>query len=165
MSFVGTATKTDTYTDARLRAVMPEVSTDFWAMAGAGLIAYDTAAKWTADLTFILMKRAVKGWQVQIRRTGAAPIALDYRVSSDGTIRESGTGGGIDYNALPAGSTAGLFLELDYDSPNIAAVRQYTQEHGCGTNGQAVQGTSERDRAYSKDGFGIARNRIGTWPG
>jgi len=166
MSFAGagTATKTDTFTDARLRAVMPEISTDFWAMAGAGLITYENAAKWTADLTFILTKRGAKGFQVQIRSPGKNPIALEYIVSSDGTIRESSMGGGIDYAGLPAGTTANLVVDLDSASPNSAAIQQYIREHSWGTNGQNLEGTSERDRAFSKDGFGIARNRIGTWP-
>jgi hypothetical protein len=35
-------------------------------------------------------------------------LALDYRVSSDGSIRESSIAGGIDYYALPAGTWAFL---------------------------------------------------------
>ena len=164
MSFTGTATQTNTFTDARLKAVMPEVGADFYAMAAAGLITYKTAENWTEELTFVLQHQAAYGFQVQLRRAGSPAIALDYRVSSDGTIRESSTGGGIDYYALPAGTTASLFVDMNYRAAQIAIVNAYTASRGWGTNGQPVQGTPERDRAYSSNGYGVIRNRIGTWP-
>ena len=159
-----TATRTNTYTDARLRAVMPEVGADFYSLAGAGLISLDIARKWTEELTFVLQHQAAKGFQIQLKRFGANPIAIDYRVSTDGTVRESSIGGGIDYFALPDGTKASLFVELDYQSRAIEAVKIYIGQRGWGTDGQAVGGQSTRDRTYSKDGFGIIRTKVGRWP-
>jgi hypothetical protein len=166
MSDVMTATRsrTDTFTEARLAAVMPEVGADFYAMASAGLIPFPTAQTWTEELTFILRHKAARSFQVQLRCPGRAPIALDYRISSDGTVHESGIGGGIDYFSLPAGTTAGLFVDLNDAAPQISTVRTYIAQRGWGTNGQAVQGDPVRDRAYSKDGFGVVRGKVGLWP-
>jgi hypothetical protein len=48
------------------------------------------------ELGFILQHEAAYGFQIQFRCQGYQPRALDYRVSSDGSILESGTAGGIN---------------------------------------------------------------------
>jgi hypothetical protein len=158
------ASRTNTFTDARLRAVMPEVGTDFYALAGASVISFETAVRWTEELTFILLQQAARGFQIQLTYPSGHKIALDYRVSSDGSVRESSTGGGIDYYLLPAGTSAILFVDLDESARAIQAVRTYIRERAWGT-GNAVEGDPVRDRAYSKDGYGVIRSKIGTWPG
>ena len=166
MNGVMTATRsqTDSFTEARLAAVMPEVGADFYAMASAGLITMATAQKWAEELTFVLKHKAAYSFQIQLRCAGRDPIALDYRVSSDGTVHESGTGGGIDYFSLPEGTRASLFVNINYQAPQIAIVRAYTAQRGWGTNGQAVPGEPVRDRAYSKEGYGVVRGKVGNWP-
>jgi hypothetical protein len=163
-SYTATRSKTDTFTDARLAAVMPEVGGDFYALAGAGLITLGTAMRWTEELTFVLSHKAAHGFQIQLTSPGRNPIALDYLVSSDGTVQESGTAGGIDYYSLPAGTKAGLFVNFNFAARDFAIVKNYTQQRGWGTNGQAVQGDPVRDRVYSKDGYGVIRGKVGTWP-
>jgi Bacterial HORMA domain family 1 len=158
-----TASRTNTFTDARLRAVMPEVDADFYALAGASIISFDTAVRWTEELTFILQHQAARGFQIQLTYPSGYKIALDYRVSSDGSVRESSTGGGIDYHLMPAGTSAILFVNLDDSARAIETVRAYIRERGWGT-GSAVEGASIRDRAYSKDGYGVIRSKIGAWP-
>jgi hypothetical protein len=142
---------------------MPEVGADFYALAGSGLITFDTAARWTEELTFVLQHQAAHGFQVQLTCPNGNRIALDYRVSSDGSIKESSTAGGINYYALSAGTYATLFVELDFESRNITTVQAYTQQRGWGT-GNAVEGEVVRDRVYSKEGYGVVRGKIGRWP-
>jgi hypothetical protein len=142
---------------------MPEVGADFWAMAAAGLITNSVATSWTEDLTFILQNQCAKGFQIQLHLPRGTAIALDYKVSADGSIRESSSGGGIDYYALPAGTEASLFVDLDEKAPRINTARAYTAQRGWG-NGQAVEGATVRDRAYSNNGYGFIRNRVGAWP-
>lgn len=165
MSGIQTATRsqTNTFSEARLRAVMPEVGADFVNMAGAGIIEFATATRWSEDLLFVLQHQAVRGFQIQLTCPGRVPIALDYRVSSDGSIRESSTAGGINYYALPEGTKATLFVDLDFDARQIATVQLYTRQRGWGT-GQAVAGDVIRDRVYSKDGYGVIRGKVGVWP-
>lgn len=163
MTSTFTASRTNTFTDARLRAVMPEVGADFYALAGASIISFDTAVRWTEELTFILQHQAARGFQIQLTYPNGQQIALDYRVSSDGSIRESGTAGGIDYYALPPKTSAILFVDLDFNARAIDTVRAYTRQRGWGT-GSAVEGEAVRDRVYSKDGYGVIRGKIGAWP-
>lgn len=158
-----TASRTNTFTDARLRAVMPEVGADFYALAGAGIISFDVAARWTEELTFVLRHQAANGFQLQLVYPNGIRVALDYRVSSDGTVRESSTAGGVDYYALPAGTIATLFVDLDFESPTIATVQTYAQQRGWGT-GCPVYGEVDRDRVYARDGYGVIRGKIGMWP-
>ena len=162
-TYTATRTATSTYTDARLRAVMPEVGADFYALAGAGIISLDRARRWTEDLTFILQHEVALGFQIQLRYPNSQTIAVDYRVSSDGSIRESSTAGGIDYYLLPAGIHATLFVDLDFQARAIMTVRTYLQQRNWGT-GSLVQGDPVRDRAYSEDGYGVIRGKIGVWP-
>ena len=163
MSMSGTASQTNSYSDARLRAVMPEIGADFFALAAAGLISATAASSWTEDLKFLMQNQAVFGFQIQLRRAGAADMAVDFRVSSDGTIKESSTSGGIDYYSLPEGTRASLFVNINWQARNIEAARKYMQDHNWGTSGSAVNGDPVRDRAYSKDGYGVVRGRIGAW--
>lgn len=158
------ATRSSTFTDARLWAVMPEVGADFYGLAGAGLIPFDAAGRWTEELAFILQHQAAHGFQVQLRCQGRLDIALDYRVSDDGSIHQSGTAGGVDYYALPPGTRATLFVDLNFEAKKIALVQAYIRQREWGTNGQAVQGEVVRDRVYSKEGYGVIRRRIGAWP-
>jgi HORMA domain-containing protein len=158
-----TASRTSTFTDARLRAVMPEVGADFYALAGASIISLDTARRWTDELTFVLQHQAAHGFQIQLTYPSGQKVALDYRVSADGSIRESSSAGGIDYFALPAGTRAILFVNLNPHAPAYYKVYAYTEQHGWGS-GNLVQGEPIRDRAYSKDGYGVVRGKIGVWP-
>jgi hypothetical protein len=125
-----TRSQTNTYTAARLRAVMPEVGADFVNMAGAGIIEFATATRWSEDLLFVLQNQAARGFQIQLDCPGRARIALDYRVSSDGAVRESSTAGGINYYALPAGTTATLFVDLNFEAFHIGTVQLYTRKRG-----------------------------------
>jgi hypothetical protein len=142
---------------------MPEVGADFTNMAGAGIISIAVAQRWTEELTFVLQRQAARGFQLQLSCPGYAPIALDYRVSSDGTVRESGRAGGIDYYGLPEGTTATLFVDIDDSSPSIMRVRLYTRQRAWGV-GSPVVGEPVRDRVYSKDGYGVIRGKVGNWP-
>jgi hypothetical protein len=163
-SFTSTASQTNTYTDARLRAVIPEIGADFYNMACAGLISCDNAQRWTDELTFILQNQTAYGFQVQLTYPNGQQVALDYRVSSDGSIHESSTAGGIDYYTLPAGTHPFLFVNFNYAAPKASAVTAYLRERGWSFNAHPVQGDLVRDRAYSKDGYGVIRGKIGNWP-
>jgi hypothetical protein len=57
-----------------------------------------------------------------------------------------------------------LFVDLNFSARNIGTVRTYLNGRGWGTNGEAIKGVSVRDRAYAKDGYGVIRSKIGTWP-
>jgi hypothetical protein len=90
------------------------------------------------------------------------PRALDCRVSSDGSVLESRTGGGINYFGLPPGTIASLFVEWNPLAKDLALVQRYLHARGWGT-AFAVVGVAVRDRVYSKDGYGVIRSKVGNW--
>ena len=163
MSYTETRSRTNSFTDARLAAVFPEVTGDFYGLAAAGLISFETAASWAEELGYCLRLQAVSSFQIQFRCTGQLDRALDYNVSADGTLSESGTSGGIDYFGLPKGTTARLFVQFNSYSARYAEAQRYTTARGWGTNGTPVDGDVTRDRAYSKEGFGFVRGKVGSW--
>lgn len=115
-------------------------------------------------LTYILQNQTAFGFQIQLSYPNGQQVALDYQVSSDGSIRESSTGGGIDYYALPLGTRPFLFVNFNYAAARAGTVQAYLRERGWGFDAHPVRGDVVRDRAYSKDGYGVIRGKIGTWP-
>jgi hypothetical protein len=164
MTMSATLARTGTFSEARARDVMLEIGADFYALAAAKLISWEAAERWTEELGFILLHEAAYGFQIQFHCQGHSPRALDYRVSSDGSILESGTAGGINYYGLPPGTVAGLLVQLNYGARKIAVVQQYLATRNWGIDGQAVEGAAVRDRVYSKDGYGVIRSKPGLWP-
>jgi hypothetical protein len=86
----------------------------FLCSRGAGLDLVSDSHEVDGGTAFIRLHQAAHGFQIQLRCEGYWPIALEYRVSADGSILESGTAGGIDYFALAPGTTAMLFVDLNF---------------------------------------------------
>jgi hypothetical protein len=129
-------TASTTMTAARVRNVMIEVGADFTTM---------------------------KQFQLQLKCTGHSPIALEYTISSDGTLQSSDSAGGIDFFALPVGTKAGLYVTLTDEALRSQAVLGYLRQRNWTFGGQAVTGGGTQDRTYSVDGYGVIRNKIGAW--
>lgn len=163
-SFTRTHSLSDTFSLARLNAIMPEIGADFFAPASAELISFEMATAWAEDIAFVLRNRACNWFQIKCEMPNGGVLAVHYTVKADGSLHESSTAGGKDYSALPAGTKVRLIVDLDYNSPNIGAVNAYTQRRGWGSGAQAVSGTPMPDRAYSKEGYGVQRGTIGNWP-
>jgi hypothetical protein len=152
-----------TMTAARVRNVMIEVGADFTTMAVAGLVEYDQCMRWCTDLTALLEMEAVKRFQIQLKCVGQSPVALEYTISSDGTLQSSDNAGGVDFFALPMGTKAGLFVTRTDEALRSQAVLGYLRQHNWGFGGEAVTGSGTQDRIYSADGYGVVRNKIGAW--
>jgi hypothetical protein len=163
MTSTVTRSASTTMTAARVRNVMLEVGADFAAISIAGLANYDKCVKWCTELTYILEQQAVTSFQIQFKCAGHASLALEFKVSADGTLHSSDKAGGIDYFGLPAGTKANLMVSLNYESHNIQTVLAYLGRCGWGFDGQAVTGNGTQDRIYSADGFGVVRSKIGAW--
>ncbi len=148
-------------TAARVRNVLFEVGADFYNLVPAGIATEERVKKWVRDLQFVMENGAARSFQVQLNFNNVKTHAIEYVVSADGTLMEKGKAGGINYFSFPAGTTANLFVDLDYQSGNIEGVKQYMRDNNWGFDGAAVSGSSSRDRAYSSDGYGVIRNIIG----
>jgi hypothetical protein len=155
---------TSTFTEARARAVMRKVLADLVVLSYSGILATDKLLKWDEELTFLLIQAAMVKFQVQLRLPSGGRIGVEYIVSDDGTLSEDSDSGGIDYVALPSGTTANLTVRLRDGCPTLAKVRSYLEGRGWTFDGSLIEGATSRDRAYSKEGFGLIRAKVGDWP-
>ncbi len=163
MSLTYTESQTNTFSEARVHAVMHKTLSDFMVLAASGLVSQEAMLSWHEDLTFFLVHKAAEMFQVRFRSPSGADRALNYRISDDGSLSEDSESGGIDYFTFERGTRVSLTVKLRTQSPHIEKVRRYMTEHGWGNNGQFLEGQTARDRAYSKENFGFIREQVGVW--
>lgn len=161
-----TQSATTTVTEARVRVVMRKFLADLVAAAGAGLLDVARVQKWHDDMSFALIHGAAAKLQVKFQLPDGRWLALDYVVSDDGSLLEDSGSGGVDYHALPAGTKTSVTFgwRPGCSDATVKKVRAYFEERGWTFNGSLVEGDTARDRAYSKEGFGLVRNKVGNWP-
>lgn len=154
-----TATATSTMTEARVRAVMRKVGANFRAFVTAGLISEAQANKWTADLTYLQLVEALDYFEVQC---AGKSYGLRYTVAADGSILQDAKSGGLDVYGIPKNASIGLYAHLRDDVPS--SVRDELRKRGWGFNGSSLDGDASEQRSFSREGYGITRSKIGTWP-
>lgn len=155
--------QTSTFSEARARAVMRHVLGDFMAAANAGLIDRTRITGWHEELEFAVVHNVVDSFELQLTMTDGRRAGLIYRVKDDGSILEESKSGGLDFHALPPGTRVNVVLAYRPGAQNIEKVRAYFKERGWTTGGTLLEGAASRERAFSKGGFGIERNRVGEW--
>ena len=158
-----TATYTTTFTEARARAVMRQVLGDFMSVASAGLIRRETIQEWHEELEYAVVNEAIERFQLQLTRPDGTCVALEYVVRDDGTIQETGRAGGVDFHAFPPGTKVNLPIRYRAGAPKLEMVKEYLRGRGWTTGGSMLEGSASRDRAYSKDGYGMTRSKVGQW--
>lgn len=162
MSQTYSGTYTSTYTEARARVVMVSVLEDLIVLAAARLVAHEKAKKWMEDLLYLLKARVLNYFELQVYSSNGSRVGgYKYILKDDGSLQENSKSGGIDPYALPLGATVGLFADIDFTKSNISEVNQYLASRGWGTNGTSLIGQASYERAYSKDGYGFQRFKIG----
>jgi hypothetical protein len=158
-----TASQTSTFSEARARVVMRSVLGDFMNVASAGLIRRETLQSWHEDIEFAVLKEAVDSFQLQFTKPDGTRLGLSYTVRDDGTILESSKAGGVDLVGLPPQTRVTVCLNYRQGAPKIEEVREYLRTRGWTNTGSLIEGAGDRDRAFSKDGFGVARSKVGDW--
>ncbi len=159
MSFTTTATTTTTITEARVRAVMQKVRTTFTSLAVIGLITHEQAASWADDLTYLQLERAIEYFEIQL---GGRKYGLRFSISDDGTIQQDSKSGGLDFYGLPMGTAANLYAHTRPNTPR--RVFDELARRGWGTNGKRLEASTSERRAFSSNGYGIVREKLGEWP-
>lgn len=142
---------------------MRRVLGDFMNVASAGLVARDTMQTWHQELEYAVLQEVVDTFQVQFTKPDGKVLAVNYKVSDDGTIVESSKAGGLDFHGFPSGTRASLCFTYRVGAPNIERVQAYLEGRGWMTGGSLVDGVANRDRAFSKSGFGVVRSKVGDW--
>lgn len=163
MATTKTATQASTFTDARAREVMRQVHGDFMSLASAAHMNREDAQNWCDELGYAVHYNVANTFQIKLTRPNGTVAALNYSVRDDGTILEESKAGGFDPYAFPTGTKVSVVLTYKQGAPNLELVRAYLQKRGWGPGGHLVEGSMVRDRAYSKDGFGVERSKVGVW--
>lgn len=163
MTYTQSQSKTSTYTEARARCVMNKFLDDIVGLCGRGLMTQKEALRWYNDVLYVLSKEAADYFEVQIDSSEHEECGIRYQVSDDGFIYEDTASGGIDFYSFPEETQANLFLSLRQGAKKYEEVIAELRDRGWSTDGSPLEGTSIRDRAYSKDGYGLVRNKVGNW--
>jgi hypothetical protein len=156
-----TRTSTGTFTEARVREVMKPVLDDFVACVLRDFVSRERAQKWCDDLTYLLTEEAISGFELQFTRPDGTRGAFRYEVSDDGSLLESSPSGGQRLHMLPSGTKASILVTYREDVGSY--VHEEMRARGWGPGGSSVAGNAVRERAYSAEGYGLVRSRIGEW--
>ncbi len=161
-TFTITASRTNTFTEARVRHVMASVFEDFITMAFTGLVELERVKGWEADITHVLVLETLDSFQVQFTKPDGTKVGVGYRVRDDGSVSENAPAGGINYYLLPKGTQVALVLHLRDHARKRNGALDYLRRRGWGFNGRLMEG-GRHDRAYSSEGYGLVREQLGVW--
>jgi hypothetical protein len=143
---------------------MKKVLADLAVLSQSGILSEERLLNWNDVLTFLLLREAMTKFQVQLWITREERIGVEYTVSDDGTLHEDSDSGGIDYFALPSGTTASVTIGLRDGCAALEEVKEFLKQRGFTFNGSFISGDVSRDRAYSTDSYGLIRGKVGRWP-
>lgn len=155
-----TRTGTSTFTEARVREVMKFVYDELVGCFLRGFISQAAKEEWLDDLTYLLTQQAISEFEIQFTQPDGKKGAFRYQVSDDGSLLEASPSGGQRLHMLPSGTRASLYVE--YRTNVESQVKEEMRKRGWGP-GSRVDGTAVRDRAHSKDGYGLIRSKVGDW--
>ncbi|WP_164019861.1 hypothetical protein [Pyxidicoccus trucidator] len=155
-------TRTSTFTEARVREVMKSVFDELVGAARRGFISLENAQKWNDDLTYMLFRQVVAYFELQFRTPEGQRVGFRYDVSDDGSLLEGSRSGGQRLYMLPDGTRGSIFVsfregQLDSETDTELTRRDWV------SGGSSLQGEGTRDRAYSDQGYGLIRKRMGDW--
>jgi len=150
---------TESYSQSDVKAVMQNTYEDIIGFANRKIIAFSTAESWIEELTYVLNKKIVKFFELQLKNsTGETFKSYRYAVDSNGYLSTGSTSGGINYFAFPASTTAILYVELSDNAP-AGAMEDLRKNRGWGT-GTAMTGSELHNRNFVSNNLRIQRSEI-----
>jgi hypothetical protein len=155
-------TRTSTFTEARVRQVMKSVFDELVGAANRGFISLEKAKKWNDDLTYMLSRQVVAYFELQFRTPEGKRAGFRYDVSDDGSLLEASRSGGQQLHMLPDGTRGTIFVTFREGQLDPQTDAELTGR-GWVSGGSPLQGEGTRDRAYSDQGYGLIRKRMGDW--
>lgn len=157
-----TATRSTTMTEARVRTVMQKVSANFAALVIKRHLSGENACKWAKDLTYLQVAKALDYFEVQIQTPTGHRFGLRYTVSADGSLQQDSASGGLDLYGIPTSASVRLYAHL-YDGIPRAVVDELARR-GWSFDGKRLDAAESEQRAFSTDGYGLTRAKLGVWP-
>ena len=156
-----TFTGTDSYTEADVKAVMQNTYEDIIGFANRGIITYDRAKNWINDITYTLKEKVLRSFEIQLyNAAGERFQSYKYTVSVGGYISTGSVSGGINFWSIPAGTTAGLFADINNSLSAASAVNEELGRRGWGTNGSPLSGNQVSERDYISNNLKLSRTVI-----
>jgi hypothetical protein len=157
--YARTSTRSETVsiTEARVAEVLRQFRVELINAYYSDLIQGDQVDRIIRDLKFMLLNDALQYFELRIVYNGRVWRAWRYLVSMDGTLQESSDGGGIDFFEAPTGAVACVAIERRRDLPKNISDRII--DMGWRHYVPDLDGTGTRERAYSKDRYGVIRSR------
>lgn len=156
-----TASMSSTATEARVREVMKHVFADITGLAMRGFTTHERAAKWQDDLIWMLSNEVISSFELQLEAPGQPLRGFRYEVSDDGSLQEAGRSGGMQLYAFPDGTQVSLVVS--FKSQLSDEIEAEIKARNWTSPANYLKGQKTRDRAYSCDGYGVIRNRVGDW--
>lgn len=157
-TYTATRTATVAATETRVNAVLRQVHVDFTNAVAAQLATSDIVASWRKDLTYMLQSGALEYFEIRIIHGQQRWRTWRFTISDDGTLLESSNGGGINFFGAPSGSVASLVIKRRADIQ--LEVSKEIDRLGWTTKVEAIDAAGVRERAYSKDHYGVVRHMI-----
>ena len=108
---------------------------------------------------YLQVKKCLEFFELQLN---GRSCGLRYTVSSDGSVQQNSPSGGLDVYGLPAGTTVQLYAHLRDGTSQ--SVYDELALRGWGFNGRKMEAPESERRAFSSEGYGITRAKLGTWP-
>lgn len=160
MSTSQTFTGTDTYSVSDVKAVMQNTYEDIIGFANREMITYAWAKSWIDDLTYMLNKKVIKFFEIQLYdKYGSWFKSYRYDVDAYGYLSTGSLSGGINFYSFAEGTTARLLVHLDFTNNNAAAVNEELQRRGWGV-GSASEGSQTYQRSYTSNNLQLKRSEI-----
>ena len=161
MSTTYTFSGTETYSVSDVKAVMLNTFEDIIGFANRNMVDFEQAKKWIDDLTYMLNKKALKAFELQLFSGTSRFKSYRYEVSSFGVVSSGDQSGGINYYAIPSSTKVGLFADLNKDSNNYnETLNELLNNRGWGSNGSAMTGSAIHERNYVSNALQLKRSVI-----
>ena len=111
----------------------------------------------------MLEQETLEYFEIQLIKPNGEMPALRYYVKADNSLNTDSASGNLGLYALPAETKARLFAHMNETSPNYRKVHdELHTNRGWGT-GKHAEGDTEKHHSYSKEGYGVERNKIGNF--
>jgi len=152
--------ETEVYSEADVKAVMKFTYEDIIGFANRKLIDYERVKKWIEDITYLLNKRVLNSFEIQMYNSAGERFKCYRYVAIENSFTSGGTSGGINYYEIPSDTKFGLFADIDYSKENIEDVKKHLGERGWGINGSSLEGNAAYERSYSSGTLKLDRYEI-----
>jgi hypothetical protein len=157
------ATSASTYTAIRARDVTQRAAADLQDFVARGFLSRERLEAFVNDIRAMLAYEEIESFEYQVDKPDKTRCGLVYKVDDSGVDMPSDDNRGIDPWLLPDGCRGQFVIKSRAGSEDNAAFVALTQRLGWTSPAQLLEGATQSDRVYSKDGYGLRRSVVGSF--